>query len=264
MEQGHCPARLAPLEKRMKTIVFVVVCGALTLVPVLGAQAPPAPIGSWTPTAADVTPECQVTDLMPAFWEYWDLARDRDAAAQDRLFTQMLQQPYPDVYGAILRVLPISQAALLERAMRLTQPVEPTLRRLSAQLSADLPRELTAFQQSFPTFRCTAPVYFVFAAGAFDGATRQVGDRRALLFGLDVVAQVHATSPRRPRLEHTRPRFDSGRDCRTRPLTRRWQPRHQSTDTTDTTDADSRGARTRLHLSASACPFTDGALRFAV
>jgi hypothetical protein len=48
---------------------------------------------------------------------------------------------------------------------------------------------LGLFRESFPDFRCTTPVYFLFAAGALDGATRQVGGRSALLFGLDLVAR---------------------------------------------------------------------------
>ncbi len=137
------------------------------------------------------TADCRVTDLMPSFWPYWEAARDAEPTDQYRLFTQMLGAPNAEVYDSILRGLPINADELVPRAMRLMRPVEPTVRVLSDQLAADLPRQLALFRESFPDFRCTAPVYFLFAAGAFDGATRQVGGRTALLFGLDVIAQVH-------------------------------------------------------------------------
>lgn len=177
----------------MKVALLVLALGGLTVVAVAGAQ-DSRQRGSTrpdTPPAGASGAGCPVTDLMPSFWTYWQIAKNRGAVDQDRLFTEMLRRRHPDVYDAILRGLPLSQAALIERSMRLMQPVEATVRSLSAQLSEALPRELRAFQRSFPEFRCTVPVYFVFAAGAFDGATRQVGGRTALLFGLDVVAQVH-------------------------------------------------------------------------
>lgn len=135
--------------------------------------------------------DCRVTDLMPAFWRYWEAARNAAPAEQVRLFEEMLRAPNAAVYDGVLRGLPIATDELVPRAIGRLRPVEATVRALSGQLAAELPRQLALFRQSFPDFRCTPPVYFLFSAGAFDGATRQVGGQTALLFGLDVVAQVH-------------------------------------------------------------------------
>lgn len=135
--------------------------------------------------------ECRVTDLMPAFWLYWEAARDAAPAEQARLFEKMLREPNAAVYDGVLRGLPMATEELVPRAIGRLRPVEATVRTLSGELAAQLPRQLALFREAFPDFRCTPPVYFLFSAGAFDGATRQVGGHTALLFGLDVVAQVH-------------------------------------------------------------------------
>lgn len=137
------------------------------------------------------TTDCRVTDLMPSFWPYWEAARDAEPADQYRLFNQMLRAPNAELYDSILQGLPIGPDELVPRAMRLMRPFEPTMRALSGQLAAELPRQLAMFRESFPDFRCTTPIYFLFAVGAFDGATRQVGGRAALLFGMDVIARIH-------------------------------------------------------------------------
>ena len=137
------------------------------------------------------TTDCQVTDLMPSFWPYWEAARDAEPADQYRLFTQMLQTPNAELYDSILRGLPINPDELVPRAMRRMRPFESTVRALSGQLAAELPRQLVLFRESFPEFRCATPIYFLFAAGAFDGAIRQVGGRASLLFGIDVIARIH-------------------------------------------------------------------------
>ena len=64
------------------------------------------------------------------------------------------------------------------------------MRDLSARLSAELPRQITRFRETFPRFQCDTAVYFLYAAGAFDGATREVTGKDALMFGLDTIARL--------------------------------------------------------------------------
>lgn len=153
-----------------------------------GAGTTAAEAAAQTPALAG---DCRVSDLMPDFWAFWQAAREAPADEQVRLFEQMLRRPHAEVYDGVLRGLPIAPAELVPRALAGMRPVEATVRSLAGQLAAELPRQLTLFRQSFPDFRCTTPVYFLFAAGAFDGATRRVGGQTALLFGLDVIAQIH-------------------------------------------------------------------------
>lgn len=163
----------------MTRVTAVLAAAALGLAADAAAQSP------------QPTTDCRVTDLMPAFWPYWEAARDADPADQYRLFAQMVRAPNAELYDSILHGLPASPDTLVPRAMRRVRPFEPTMRALSGQLASDLPRQLALFRQSFPDFRCETPIYFLFAAGAFDGAVRQVGGQPALLFGMDVIARIH-------------------------------------------------------------------------
>jgi hypothetical protein len=68
--------------------------------------------------------------------------------------------------------------------------IEAGMRELSAKLSDELPRQIARFREAFPKFRCGEPVYFLYSAGAFDGGTRDVSGKEALMFGLDVIARL--------------------------------------------------------------------------
>lgn len=142
-------------------------------------------------TVGNTNTDCTVTNLMPKFWPYWEAARDAEPDEQVRLFDEMLRAPNAMVYDGVFTGLPMGPGELVPRAMQRAQPFEATMRELSGKIDGELPRQLGLFKQYFPDFQCTTPVYFLFSAGAFDGAVRQVDGRTALLFGLDVIARVH-------------------------------------------------------------------------
>jgi len=147
------------------------------------------PAGAQTVASPDT--DCGVTNLMPAFWRYWEAARDAEPGEQVRLFDEMLRAPHASVYEGALSGMRTSPDEFVPRAIQRTRPFEATMRELSGGIEAELPRQLALFRQYFPDFQCTTPVYFLFSAGAFDGAVRQVDGQTALLFGLDVIARIH-------------------------------------------------------------------------
>ena len=127
---------------------------------------------------------------MPAFWRFWEKARALTAAEQYRLFETMVQEPNASVYEGAFHGASKPPAEFVPRALAGVPAIEAEMRELSGRLAADLPGELASFRQSFPAFRCSTPVYFLYSGGAFDGATREVGGKTALLFGLDVIARL--------------------------------------------------------------------------
>ncbi len=133
---------------------------------------------------------CRTTDLMPAFWTFWAAAQSQPGAEQYRLFQQIVERPSAAVYEGIFHQATKPPAEFVPRSLEKVPEIEGAMRELSARLSKDLPGELGAFRKSFPRFRCSTPVYFVYSAGAFDGATREVDGKTALLFGLDVIARL--------------------------------------------------------------------------
>lgn len=135
-------------------------------------------------------PACSTTDLMPAFWRFWEEARARTAAEQYRLFEELVRKPNDAVYEGVFHGVPKPPAEFVPKSFEAVPAIEASMRDLSGRLSAELPAELDAFRKAFPRFRCSTPVYFVYSAGAFDGATRDVNGKTALLFGLDVIARL--------------------------------------------------------------------------
>jgi Predicted Zn-dependent protease (DUF2268) len=133
---------------------------------------------------------CATTDLMPQFWVYWDKARGADAGERYCLFQEMVEKPNAAVYEGAFHGAQKPPSEFVPKALAQVHELEPGMRELSAKLAADLPGELDAFRKAFPRFRCEVPVYFLFSAGAFDGATREISGRNALLFGLDVIAKL--------------------------------------------------------------------------
>jgi hypothetical protein len=127
---------------------------------------------------------------MPAFFRFWDAARDRDATTQVRLFDETLRTPYRDVYDGVLRNVNIPLDQLVPQSLAALKSEEESLRRLAARTTMELVTQLKLFRTEFPDFRCSTPVYFLYSVGTFDGATRRVGDQTALIFGLDVVARL--------------------------------------------------------------------------
>ena len=128
---------------------------------------------------------------MPQFWEYWERAKGLDPSRQFRLFEEMVQKPNAAVYEGAFHGAPKPPSEFVSKTLAQVPELETRMGELSRKLAADLPSELDAFRKAFPKFRCTVPVYFLFSGGAFDGATRDVSGKTALLFGLDVIARLN-------------------------------------------------------------------------
>lgn len=142
-------------------------------------------------------PKYQVHDLTQTFWRFWDEAQGLPEVEQVRLLEEQVIAGHPDVYTAnVLALAPEKplRDELLRRWPRFLKFVGahlPLARRLSDSIGRDLPRYDAGFRAAFPDFDYDGEVYFLVSVGAFDGATRQVKGRTALLFGVDVMAAVY-------------------------------------------------------------------------
>lgn len=152
------------------------------------ATAPPTPPGPATYT---------VVDLMPAFWEFWAQAKDKDETTQVQLFQKLLVARYPEVYNQEVlggpKDKPFAEAlpARYHLIQGLVQPKMDIVEKLSRQIGQDMPRYQERFRQTFPDLHYTGKIYFMYSLGGFDGATRHVNGQEVLLFGLDMMAYVY-------------------------------------------------------------------------
>jgi len=133
---------------------------------------------------------CAATDLMPAFWSYWDAAKGLPRDEQVRLFQERVMGSNAAVYAGVFENVPRPVPQIVGESLGGMPAIESGMRELSSRLSDELPRQIARFREAFPKFRCETATYFVYSAGAFDGATRDVSGREALMFGLDVIARL--------------------------------------------------------------------------
>jgi hypothetical protein len=151
-------------------------------------------------TEDDVKPaSCayRVVDTMPAFWEFWTRAERADRPTQLRLLKEIVVARHPEVYTP--KVIGLGPGRTLEEALtegfglfmdKLVSHV-PTMRRLSTQIASDLPHFQQSFRRLFPDLCWTGTVYYLASLGGFDGATREVDGKTALMFGIDMIAFIH-------------------------------------------------------------------------
>ncbi len=139
----------------------------------------------------------RVVDLMPDYWAFHERAQGLDEAAQAALFQRMVAQRHPQVYAP--QVIGLNRDKPYDEELsqryrrvqsRLAGNTEP-MRKLSASIAADLPRYEARFRETFPDLAYTGDIYFMHSMGGFDGAVRPVGGKTALLFGVEMIAQVY-------------------------------------------------------------------------
>ncbi|MBX3134539.1 MAG: hypothetical protein KF689_14245 [Gemmatimonadaceae bacterium] len=135
--------------------------------------------------------DCELINLMPEFLAFWDSTRHVDLDARVTRFRADVVSRSEQLYGPQVRVG--ADPARLDDDVRawfrfLAQD-DTAFRAMSVQLAAELPRLGPDLAAALPGFRCTAPVYFFFSAGAFDGAVRVVDGRELLLFGVEVASR---------------------------------------------------------------------------
>lgn len=128
---------------------------------------------------------------MPSFFAFWDsYGGTSEAPAR---FLEMVVGDSPEVYAPNVLGYAANDPAALEARVRpwLTQlaPHVETMRTLHQRFASNLRSHNARFMAAFEDFDWDGQVFLMASVDAFNGAGRRVGDRGALLFGLDVIAR---------------------------------------------------------------------------
>jgi hypothetical protein len=143
-----------------------------------------------------------VVDATPLYWAFEEKARGAPLEEQARLFRRMVVDARPELYTAEVLGFEESKpfdeqlAARYTRVAPMIAPLLPTMRRLSTDLVRDLPAHEASFRRTFPDLAYDGEIYFLASLGGFDGGTRSVKGRTALLFGIDMIAYVYGPDAR--------------------------------------------------------------------
>jgi hypothetical protein len=148
--------------------------------------------------AVDVpAPSYRVIDLMPAYWDFWARAQVVDENARPALFRQMVVSHAPQAYAAsVIGLAPDKPydeelARRYHRVQAMVADRTDLMRRLSSRIARDLRGYEATFRGTFPDLAYHGDIYFMHSLGGFDGGTRIIEGRMALLFGLDMIAYVY-------------------------------------------------------------------------
>lgn len=131
-----------------------------------------------------------LTNLMPAFWQAYDAAREGSFEDRGRALIASYIQPNLEHYRA-------AGMGRVDIARWLAEfdPIAPDVRRLSEGVSATWSTHAARFARAFPDFDPAARVTILVSFLLFDARVRAGATWRALFIGLDGVVRFGASLP---------------------------------------------------------------------
>jgi Predicted Zn-dependent protease (DUF2268) len=150
---------------------------------------------SRSPSPATVT----VIDATPSFWKFWSASSDKTESERVRLFFDVVVAAHPELFGTgVLNEQGLTDKATSEKAesivaayLRNVSPYITRMKSLSETIQRNFGKYARSFTATFPEYAPSTPVYFTVSLFSFDGATRTVAGKTALLFGIDGIARYH-------------------------------------------------------------------------
>ena len=155
-------------------------------------------------------------DLTADFSRFVDDTDGMEDAGRVALFHKRMDALLPGFYEPRLGMPPTEYDRHIARSLR----DFPKLRQRYEQVQREFPAAFDAgiqhFRKEFPGFTPNVPVYLLHSVGEMDGGTRELGGKVYLIFGADVIAQLHDPRDLTPFLDHELFHVENGKyfpDC---------------------------------------------------
>ncbi len=163
-----------------KILLSFIAIAAITIGTAGSAEPPPAAKAA-----------IQATDATQEFVRFWDKAEGRPEAERVRLFREMVVAAHPELFteSVLGKQAPSGDDAAIAKYLRDVVPYVPKMRELAASIGKDLTRYAGGFSATFPDYASAMPIYFTVSLFSFDGGTRLVNGKMALLFGIDGIVR---------------------------------------------------------------------------
>jgi hypothetical protein len=144
----------------------------------------------------------QYIDLTAHFSRFVDETAGMEKAARVALFRKQMDPLLPGFYAPRFGMTPANYDEHIARAIE----DFPKLRHRYEQMQQGFPAAFDSgiqhFRKEFPDFIPNVPVYLLHSVGEMDGGTRDLGGKVYLIFGADVIAQIHDAHDLTPFLDH--------------------------------------------------------------
>ena len=138
--------------------------------------------------------DCPIVDATADVWPLAAETAKLPPAEQVAQFRSRIVARFPGLYAE--SVLGLGDATVMdERILKVLDAARASdapARQIAGVLARELPVYEAQFRQSFPDLRCDFPIYLTITFGQLDGAGRVVDGERALVFGVDAIAQLHS------------------------------------------------------------------------
>lgn len=167
-------------------LVMIFVLAAPCLGP---ATVQPIPVAPYTDAATPYTRFSDATVTLP----------DRERVTR---FHAEFDPLLPGFYQRATRRRQRALDAAIARALRRFPETRATFVAATAGFAPAFAAAQGHFRATFPDYTLGMPVYLIQSFGQMDGGTRTIGGRPAMLFGADMIAQLHDETTIGPFLDH--------------------------------------------------------------
>jgi len=171
--------------------------GALAVLGAMAATAMPA-------TATAGPPAYELVDLATPYAAFWDETQTISTPKRVAAFKARFNTLLPGFFTA-QRVGWMTDAqydAAIVASFEKFPAIRPRFIATATGFAKLLGPAYDSFATTFPDLRPLGPIYLVHSLGEFDGGTRSVSGRSRLMFGADVIAQLHDFPDERPFFHH--------------------------------------------------------------
>jgi hypothetical protein len=155
-------------------------------------------------------------DLTAHFSRFVDDTAGMDDVSRAALFRTQMDALLPGFYAPRFGATAAEYDARIVRALKNFAELRPRYQQVQRDFPAAFEAGLAHFRKVFPGFTPNVSVYLLHSIGEMDGGTRELGGKGYLIFGADVIAQIHEPRDLTAFLDHELFHVENGKyfsDC---------------------------------------------------
>jgi hypothetical protein len=155
-------------------------------------------------------------DLTQQFSKFFDETSGMEEAARVARFHERMGSLLPGFYQPRFGLTSADYDAHIARALKSFPEIRTKYERVQREFPVAYAAGIAHFRKVFPGFTPHVPVYLVHSVGEMDGGTRDLNGKTYLIFGADVIAQIHDAGDITPFLDHELFHVENGKyftDC---------------------------------------------------
>jgi hypothetical protein len=148
------------------------------------------------------TKDAHYIDLTANFARFVDDTSAMEDAARVALFRKQMDALFPGFYTARNGEDPAHYDARVAKGLKNLAAQRLGYEKVHREFPAAFEAGIEHFRKTFPGWTPSVPVYLLHSLGEMDGGTRTLDGKTYLIFGADLIAQIHDSHTLTPFLDH--------------------------------------------------------------